>query len=411
MPGPGMELIGEEEKKELLEVLEAGYLYRYGSTDDPGFKAKVIKFEQEVAKRVGVPYAVAVNSGTSALLVALIGLGVGPGDEVIVPGYTFIASISSIIYARAVPILAEVDRTLNLDPADVERKITPRPKAIMAVHMLGNPARLDELKKIADEHKLLLIEDCAQAFGARYKGRAVGSIGDVGTFSFNVYKTITAGDGGMLVTRDEAAYRRYFGLHDQGHSPLRTGVEIGRRPFVGLDFRMTELAAAVLLAQLKKVGTILGHLHSNKQRFKQAIAGLPGLEFREITDPQGECATLLTVFLPSEQIARQVAKELGTRVVADSGWHVYSNMEQILEKRTPIAEGCPFHCPLYTGPEQKYWKGMLPQTDALLARAINIGIGVSDPGLGSAFGVTMRDGFDAVDVRAAQFRDVAQKYL
>jgi dTDP-4-amino-4,6-dideoxygalactose transaminase len=411
MPGPGSEIIGEEEKKELLEVLEAGHLYRYGSSDDPGFKAKVSKFEQEVAKRVGVPYAVAMNSGTSALLVALIGLGVGPGDEVIVPGYTFIASISSIIYARAVPILAEVDRTLNLDPADVERKITPRTKAIMVVHMLGNPARLDELKAIADEHKLLLIEDCAQAFGARYKGRAVGSIGDVGTYSFNFYKTITAGDGGMLVTRDEAAYGRYFGLHDQGHSPLRTGVEVGRRPFVGLDFRMTELAAAVLLAQLNKLGGILAHLHANKQRFKQAISDLRGLEFREITDPQGECATLLTVFLPSEQIARQVAQELGTRVVADSGWHVYSNMEQILEKRTPVEQGCPFHCPLYTGPEQKYWKGMLPQTDALLARAINIGIGVSDAGLGSAFGVRMRDGFDAVDVRAAQFRQVAEKYL
>jgi len=411
MPGPGSELIGEEEKKEVLEVLEAGRLYRYGSSDDPGFKAKVSKLEREVAQRMGVPYAVAMNSGTSALLVALIGLGVGPGDEVIVPGYTFIASISSIIYARAVPILAEVDRTLNLDPADVRRKITPRTKAIMAVHMLGNPARLDELKAIADEHKLLLIEDCAQAFGARYQGRAVGSIGDVGTYSFNVYKTITAGDGGMVVTHDEDAYRRYFGLHDQGHTPLRTGVEVGRRAFVGLDFRMTELAAAVLLAQLKKLGSILAHLHANKQRFKQAIADLRGLEFREITDPQGECATLLTVFLPSEKIARHVAQELGTRVVADSGWHVYSNMEQILEKRTPVAEGCPFHCPLYTGPEPKYWKGMLPQTDGLLARAINIGIGVSDPGLGSAFGVTMRDGFDAVDVRVAQFREVAQKYL
>lgn len=411
MPGPGSEVFGEEEKREVLEVLEGGHLYRYGSTDDPAFKAKVSKLEQVIAKRIGVPYAVALNSGTSALLVALIGLGIAPGDEVIVPGYTFIASISSIIYARAVPILAEVDRTLNLDPADVKRKITPRTKAIMAVHMLGNPARLDELKTIADEHKLLLVEDCAQAFGAKYKGRAVGTIGDVGTYSFNVYKTITAGDGGMVVTRDESAYRRFFGLHDQGHSPLRTGVEIGHRALVGLDFRMTELAAAVLLGQLKKLDAILTHLHANKQRFKQAIADLPGLEFREITDPQGECATLLTVFLPSEQIARQVAGDLGTRVVADSGWHVYSNMEQLLEKRTPVEHGCPFHCPLYTGPEPQYRKGMLPQTDALLARAINISIGVFDPGLGSAFGVRMRDGFDAVDARAARFRQVAEKYL
>ena len=375
MPGPGMELIGEEEKRELLEVLEAGYLFRYGSPDDPAFKAKVYKLEQEVARLVGVRHAVAVNSGTTALLVALAGLGVGPGDEVIVPGYTFIASMSSIIYARAIPILAEIDRTFNLDPADVRRKITPRTKAIMAVHMLGNPARLDELKAIADEHNLLLIEDCAQAFGASYKGRRVGSIGHAGTYSFNIFKTITAGDGGMVVTDDEAAYRRFFGFHDQGHSPLRMGVEVGRRPFVGLDFRMTEIAAAILLAQLRKLDVILSHLRANKRRFKEAIADLPGLEFREITDPEGECATLLTVILPSEEIARRIAAELGTKVVADSGWHVYSNMEQILEKRTITPEGCPFTCPYYKGGEVKYWKGMLPQTDDLLSRAINISIG------------------------------------
>jgi dTDP-4-amino-4,6-dideoxygalactose transaminase len=411
MPGPGMELIGEEEKRELLEVLEGGYLFRYGTTDNPDFKAKVYQLERAVTQLAGVDYAVAVNSGTTALLVALSGLGVGPGDEVIVPGYTFIASISSIIYARAIPILAEVDRTLNLDPEDVRRKITPRTKAIMAVHMLGNPARLDELRAIADEHGLLLIEDCAQAFGASYKGRRVGSIGHAGTYSFNIFKTITAGDGGMVVTDDEAAYRRFFGLHDQGHSPLRMGVEIGRRPFVGLDFRMTELAAAVLLAQLRKLDTILSHLRANKRRFKEAIADLPGLEFREITDPEGECATLLTVILPGEEVARKIAGALGTRVVADSGWHVYTNMEQILEKRTITSEGCPFTCPYYEGGEVRYWKGMLPQTDDLLSRAINISIGVSDPGLGSAVGVRMQDGLEEVGARAADFRRVTERYL
>jgi len=409
--GPGMQLIDEEEKRELLEVLEGGYLYRYGSPDNPAFKAKVYQLEQQVSKLVGVPYAVAMNSGTSALQVALSGLGIGPGDEVIVPGYTFIASISSIIYARAIPILAEVDRTLNLDPQDVRAKITPRTKAIMAVHMLGNPARLDELKAIADEHGLVLIEDCAQAFGASYKGRRVGSIGHAGTYSFNIFKTITAGDGGMVVTSDEAAYRRFFGLHDQGHSPLRMGVEVGQRPFVGQDFRMTEITAAILLAQLRKLDSILARLRANKRRFKEGIADLPGLEFRELPDPDGELATLLTVFLPSEEIARNIARKLGTKVVADSGWHVYSNMEQILEKRTVTPEGCPFTCPYYKGGEVKYWKGMLPQTDALLVRAINIGIGVSDPGLGSAFGLTVRDGFDAVDARIAEFRRVAKEYL
>ncbi len=411
MPGPGMELIGEEEKREILEVLDSGYLFRYGSPDDPDFKAKVYQLEQRVAQLVGVPHAVAVNSGTSALLVALSGLGVGPGDEVIVPGYTFIASISAVIYARAIPILAEVDRTLNLDPEDVRRRITPRSKAILAVHMLGNPARMDELNAIADEHDLLLIEDCAQAFGASYGGRMLGSIGQAGIYSFNIFKTITAGDGGMVVTADEGAYRRFFGIHDQWHSPLRMGVEVGERPFLGQDFRMTELAAAVLLAQLHKLDRILNHLRANKDRFKEAIADLPGLEFREITEPEGECATLLTVFLPTEEIARNVAEALGTKVVADSGWHVYSNMEQILEKRTVTPEGCPFTCPYYEGSEVEYRRGMLPQTDALLARAINISIGVSDPGLGSAFGVSMRDGFEAVDARAAEFRQAASKHL
>jgi dTDP-4-amino-4,6-dideoxygalactose transaminase len=319
--------------------------------------------------------------------------------------------MSSIIYARAIPILAEVDKTLNLDPKDVRRRITPRTKAIMAVHMLGNPARLDELKAIADDHGLLLIEDCAQAFGASYKGKMVGSIGHAGTYSFNIFKTITAGDGGMVATADETAYRRFFGFHDQGHAPLRMGVEVGRRPFVGLDFRMTELTAAVLLAQLRKLDAIRGHLHANKARFKEAIGDIEGVEFRELPDPEGECATLLTVFLPTEEIARKVAGDLGTRVVADSGWHVYSNMEQILEKRTITSEGCPFTCPYYKGPEPKYWKGMLPQTDDLLSRAINISIGVSDAGLGSAFGVTMSDGFPEVDARAAQFRAAAEKHL
>jgi dTDP-4-amino-4,6-dideoxygalactose transaminase len=417
MPGPGMELIGEEEIQEVLEVLRGGYLFRYGislgSEVDPRFKGKVYQVEREIAEYCGLRHAVAVNSGTSALLTALAGLGVGPGDEVIAPGYTFIASLSSIVYSRAVPVLAEVDRTFNLDPQDVKKKITSRTRAIMAVHMMGNPARLKELRAIADEHGLFLIEDCCQAFGATYHGRPVGSIGHAGAFSFNVYKTITSGDGGMVVTDDEEVYTRCFAFHDQGHSPLRTGVEIGKRPFIGLDFRFTELQAAVLLAQFRKLPQIVKHLRTNKRRYKEIISDIPGLEFREITDPEGECATMLTVILPSEAVARKIASELGTKVAADAGWHVYSNMEQILEQRTVTAEKCPFTCSPYTdrGGNMRYAKGMLPQTDALLARSLNISIGVSDPGLSSAFGVTMRDGLDVVEERAARFRDVALKYL
>ncbi len=417
MPGPGMELIGEEEIHEALEVLRGGYLFRYGFTDgdtpDPRFKGKVCQVEEEIARYCGVRYAVAVNSGTSALLTALCGLGVGPGDEVIVPGYTFVASMSSVVHARAVPVLAEVDRSFNLDPEDVKTRITPRTKAIMAVHMMGNPARLDELKAIADVHGLFLIEDAAQAFGAKYRGRPVGSIGQAGAFSFNVYKTITSGDGGMVVTDNEEVYNRCFAFHDQGHSPRRLGVEIGKRPFIGLDFRFTELQAAVLLAQFRKLPTIVSRLRASKKIYKEIIAELPGLEFRDLPDPDGDLATMLTVILPTEEIARAIAKDLGTKVAADAGWHVYSNMEHILEQKTVTPEQCPFTCSPYTsrGGSMRYWRGMLPRTDALLARSLNISIGVSDPGLSSGFGVTINDHADVVRERARRFCDVASRYL
>ncbi|MDR7454411.1 MAG: aminotransferase class I/II-fold pyridoxal phosphate-dependent enzyme, partial [Armatimonadota bacterium] len=178
MAGPGIELVGREEIAEVLEVLESRHLARYGPEDDPAFGAKTYRLEQEVARLSGVRHAVAVNSGTSALYVALAALGIGSGDEVIVPGFTYVASISAVVYGGALPVLAEIDETFNLDPADVEARITPRTRAIIAVHMLGNPARLDALRAIADRHRLALIEDCAQAFGASFHGRPVGSIGE-----------------------------------------------------------------------------------------------------------------------------------------------------------------------------------------------------------------------------------------
>jgi len=413
MPGPGKELIGQEEIDEVLDVLQHKHLSRYGKETDSNFRAKVFSLEQEMVQRSGARYAVAVNSGTSAILVSLGALGIGPGDEVIVPGYTFVASISAIIYARAVPVLAEVDKTLNLDPVDVESRITPRTRAILAVHMLGNPARLDELKAVADRHGLYLIEDCAQAVGATYKGQGIGTIGHLGALSFNVFKVITCGDGGMVITRDEDLYKRVFAIHDQGHSPNRKGVEVGQRSLIGLDFRMTELQGAVLLAQLRKMDRMLAHLRELKRLYKSLIADLPGLEFREITDPVGECATLLTVFLPTAEIGEKVAAELGSKVIARSGWHVYNNMEQILNQRTITAEGCPYTCRYYTdkGGVPHYEMGMLPQTDELLGRAINISIGVSDPGLGSAFGVTVLDDAETVHASAEIFRNVVRKHV
>jgi dTDP-4-amino-4,6-dideoxygalactose transaminase len=413
MPGPGSYIIGEEEKKNLLEVIESGWLYRYADASVTGFKAKVMELEERVAGYIGVDHAVAVNSGTSALFAAMAALGIGPGDEVLVPGYTFIASIGSVVYSRAVPVLCEIDESLSLDPEDVRERITPRTGAIMLVHMLGSPGRIEEIIEIGNEKGIPVIEDCAQAFGATYRGKSVGSYGAVGTFSFNFYKTITAGDGGIVVMNDEKFYRRAFAVHDQGHLPLRQGVEQGSRALLGMNFKMTELAAAVLLAQLKKVGEIKRKLREKKRLFKERIETIDGIAFRDLPDPEGEIGTLLVVLLPDERTARKVGEELGCGVIADSGWHVYSNMEHLLGKKTVDRKQCPFTCPYYTqsGGKADYRKGMLPKTDSILGRAINISIGVSDAGLGSGFGISIMSDEGEIEKKASIFKRCVEKHL
>ena len=410
MPGPGYYWIGEEEEKELLEVIRAHYLFRYGDEKDPAFKHKVKTLEQEVTAGFGAKYALAVSSGTAALIVAMAAAGIGPGDEVIVPGYTFIASMSSVIFCSAVPVLAEVDESLTLDPKDVERRITAHTKAILPVHMIGNPADLDALKAIADKHNLILIEDTAQAFGGSYKGKRLGTIGLLGTYSFNIFKTINAGDGGMVVTDDEQLYKQAFAFHDQGHFPLRMGVEVGNRAVIGQNFRMTELNAAVLLAQFRKVDKILTRLRALKARFRKQIEGIEGVEFRRLNDAQGDCGTILTVFLPDKRSADAVAEKLNTTTVAHSGWHVYNNMENILNMRTVNPKNNPLQNQYYKG-KAEYRKGMLPRTDDLVSRAINISVGVVDAGLGSAFGINLNSSDDEVDSQAARFRSAVESVL
>jgi dTDP-4-amino-4,6-dideoxygalactose transaminase len=409
MPGPGLDLLGSEELAEVTDVLASGHLSRYGP-DDASFPAKVRRFEETVAALSGSRHALAVNSGTSALYLALVGLGIGPGDEVIVPGFTFVATISSVIYARARPILAEVDESFNLDPADVEARITPRTRAIVAVHMLGCPARLEELAAVATRHGLALIEDAAQAFGATYRGRWVGGHGRAGIYSFNEFKTITCGDGGMLVTDDEDLYRRAFAMHDQGHSPDRRGVQVGNRPFLGLNFRMTELEGAVLIAQVRRLDRIRGHLRANRDLVQGIIGDLPGIRFRALPDPEGDLATHLVVIFPDAATASAVTSELGSITLATSGWHVYTHMEHVLSRRTITGRGCPFDCPCTDDGAPEYSPGMLPATDRLLERSMSFSIGVLDPNL-APFGLRMRDGPDVARARAEHFRSVASRIL
>ncbi len=394
MPGPGNRWVGWDEIIEVMDVLDSRSLFRYGDLDDPKFKHKVYSFEKEFAAQCGVRHALAVSSGSGALICALKALGIGPGDEVIVPAYTFIASFSSVIFAGGVPVLAEIDESLNLDPAEIERRLTKKTKAVMPVHMLGNACDMDAVMAVAKKHGLAVIEDACQANGGSYKGRKLGSIGRIGTFSLNIFKTITAGDGGVVVTDDEALYKHAFGFHDQGHSPLRSGVEVGERSILGLNFRMNELTGAVALAQLRRLGRIVEVLRDKKRRFKELIDGTPGVSFRKLNDPDGDCATLLTVLFPKAEDAARVAQKLGTTTVDRSGWHVYANMEHL--NRYLAENGRP------------HGRGAYPRTDDILSRAINLSVGVVDAGLGAAFGINLDSTDEDIEKASAAFREACR---
>jgi dTDP-4-amino-4,6-dideoxygalactose transaminase len=398
MPGPGLDLIGAEEAKELMEVLESKNLSRYRFDDDgTSGPSKVFLFERACEEMTGARHCLGMNSCTSALLVGMWAAGIGPGDEVIVPGYTFVAPIAAIAYAGAVPILAEIDESLTIDPEDVRRKITSRTKAILVVHMLGVACQMETLQALAEEHDLVVLEDCAQAGGGRFRGRALGTFGTFGAFSLNVFKTFTAGDGGVLLTNDTALYERAFAIHDHGARPNRVGV-IDANTVFGLNFRMHELTGAIAGAQLKKLPRILELLRRNKAKLRMAIGPLTNVSERRIYDEGGECATVLAYTFDSIQLAKAVASGLGTITLAESGKHNYANMPQLGRHALPF-ERLSGVCNS-NSLAGSYDRGSLPRTDDLLARTLALSVGVVDSYLGTGFGINIRSS-DSEIVRTA----------
>lgn len=312
---PGYELIGPEERQAILEWFDAsnGVMFAHGFGPRRNGVFKVREFEREIARTVGVAHAQVVSSGTAALLAALRALGVGPGDEVITQSFTFVATVEAILEAGATPVIVELDRSLNMHPEHLRKAITPKTKVIIPVHMAGAAADMDPILRIAEEHRLAVLEDAAQGFGGSYKGRALGTLGDVGIYSFDFAKNITTGEGGAVVTNDPALYERARAYHDHGHEYNPT-VPRGKdtRSRAGFNFRMTEMQAAVGLAQLKKLPVILERQRANKAALKRGLAGC-GLEFRLLHDEAGDVADTLIVFLPTESQARRCAEELGVR--------------------------------------------------------------------------------------------------
>ncbi len=409
MAGPGLSMLGPEEIAEVVSVLESRELSRY-RFDDGGTAApsKVFLFERALEKMTGARHCLGMNSCTSALLSGMWAAGIGPGAEVIVPGYTFIASIAAIAYAGATPILAEIDDSLNIDPADVRRKISPRTRAIMAVHMMGAPCDMHELTAIAEEHNLLLLEDCAQAGGGSYRGRFLGTFGAFGAFSLNVFKTFTAGDGGVLVTNDTQLYERAFAIHDHGARPNRVGVA-DANSVLGLNFRMHELTGAVAGAQLQKLPAILARLRENKAKLRAAIGAVARARERRVNDHEGDCATVLAFTFETAELARAVGDNLGTITLASSGKHNYANMPQLVRHALPVG-ACPFDCDVHPF-KGTYEPGSLPQTDDLLARTVALSVGVVDSYLGTAFGINIHSGEQEIARVAETFKQQVDEAL
>ena len=288
----GSEFYDDKERAELLDVLETRSPFRwYGPGAPP---RKVLQFEKEFAARMGARYALGVTSGTAALQCALAALEVGPGDEVILPSWTWHSCFNSIVLAGALPVCAEIDESFNLDPTQIERHITPHTKVIMAVHLQGNPCDLDRVLAIARAHRLRVLEDCAQSVGASYKGRPVGSTGDIGIYSLQLNKTITSGEGGAVVTSDPALFERASRFHDLGGFRAPHEEQVGKEHldwFIGANYRMSEFTGGVLLAQTRKLDKIIAAVRAHAQRVYEGIRDLPGIQFRRRYDPQGELGT------------------------------------------------------------------------------------------------------------------------
>jgi len=376
---PGANHYGREEEAAVLRVMRARSPFRYYG---PKLQGEVEKFEAEFAARVGVRHALGVSSGTQALAVAMAAFGVGPGAEVIVPAYMWVSIIGAVVRLGAIPVLAEIDDSFTLDPRDLEARITPRSRLIVAVHMSGAPADLTRILAVARRHKLPVLEDCAQGNGATFRGRPVGGIGAMGIFSLQLNKNMTTGEGGMVTTNSKLLCDRACAIHDLGYPRVggRLVLKGGPLALWGFGGRMTELSGAIGRAQLRKLPRIVGNMRSAKRKIKAGIADIPGLAFRRLNDEAGDSGAFLIVTLPSAEQAGEFARRLNaenitvglspTVRVADFGMHVYYNIPALREKRSNSPDGSPWSLEANRESVYAYEKGAMPRSDALMARSI-----------------------------------------
>jgi len=372
----GPQFFDEREERALLEVLESGSPFRFWG---PGQPEKVQRFEESFAGYMGTRFALGVTSGTAALDCAVAGLGIGPGDEVIVPAYTWWSDYTCVVHAGALPVFADIDRTFNLDPRDFERKITPRTKAVIAVHLLGGPCDMDPIMEVAHRHKVAVLEDCAQCVGGSYRAKKLGSIGDVGIYSFQINKMITSGEGGAVVTSDPLIYERAARFHDMG---TMNGVFVKRTgssqvpTFAGENFRMNELTGAVLGAQLTKLDSMIAQLRHNAEAVYDGIKSFAGLRLRQRPDPAGDIGYGVYLEMADKAARDRCIQELRKRKVPAStltGSVLLPIAESVIGKRARHPNWPSFNSP--EGKAIQYGPDCCRQTLDIFDRFVQVRMG------------------------------------
>jgi len=383
---PGIHFMDEEEIEAASRVLRDRSPFRYYGVK---LCEEVEQFEKEFAAHLGLPYAVAVSSGTGALHTALSALGVGPGQEIIVPAYMWVAVVAAVVNLGAIPILVDIDDTFGIDPEDLLRRITSRTRGIIAVHMSGAPINVTPITKIARERGLFLLEDCAQANGASIEGQKVGTFGDMAIFSFQMNKNMTSGEGGCVVTRDLQMYRRAVACHDLGYARDDQGRLMFDDPDLcvwGRGYRLDEVRGAVLRVQLRKLPAIVERMRNSKYRIRQALETLSGVRLRRIIDPAGDTGAFLITVYENATIAKEVNHALRAEGITthpqgvsnirmtEWGLHLYYNIVSLVTQRSVDKRGFPWSLAENASSERRYEKGTCPVADGLFERSIIISI-------------------------------------
>jgi 8-amino-3,8-dideoxy-alpha-D-manno-octulosonate transaminase len=372
---PGTELYGAEERKEINDVLETGIFFRYNHDEPRKGHWKAKDFEAEVRKITGAKYAHAVSSGSTAVSTALAAAGIGVGDEVIVPAFTYIATVEAVLFVGALPVFAEIDETLCLSAEGIKKVITPKTKGVCLVHMCGGMANMDEIMPVINENKLTLVEDAGQAFASSFKGTATGMFGKTGCYSFDFFKIATAGEGGVMVTNDENVYKLADSYADHGHDHIGNNRGMEQHPILGFNYRISELHAAIGAAQTRKVPQIIVANNRNKKLLVELLSKTEGISFATLADPNGDSATFLNMFLPDTDAAKRTVEEFNKAGIGGFNYwfinmyHFINQWDHIKEMRTASKLAVQV-----LGAPQDYKNLHLPKTQEVIGRLISFGI-------------------------------------